>query len=77
MTGNRRSDSAKPEPPGGRVGKACGAKGIEVLRLLAQERAQRQEQQGEEVKQLGFNRCYRLLADVPADAFSRGFLTPQ
>ena len=48
-----------------------------VLRLLAQERAQRQEQQGEEVKQLGFNRCYRLLADVPADAFSRGFLTPQ
>ena len=30
MTGNRRSDSAKPEPPGGRVGKACGAKGIEA-----------------------------------------------
>jgi hypothetical protein len=29
MTGNRRSDRAKPESPGGgRVGKACGAKGI-------------------------------------------------
>jgi hypothetical protein len=30
MTGNRRSDRAKPEPPGGRVGKACGAKAIEA-----------------------------------------------
>jgi hypothetical protein len=30
MTGNRRSDRAKPEPPGSRVGKACGAKGIEA-----------------------------------------------
>ena len=48
-----------------------------VLRLLAQERALRQEQQGEQVKQLGFDRCYRLLAPVPTDAFSRGFLTPQ
>jgi hypothetical protein len=30
MIGNRRSDRAKPEHPGGRVGKACGAKGIEA-----------------------------------------------
>ena len=48
-----------------------------VLRLLAQERAQRQEQQVDDVKRLDFDRCYRLLADVPTDAFSRGFLTPQ
>ena len=30
MIGNRRSDRAKPEPPGRRVGKACGAKGIDA-----------------------------------------------
>ena len=48
-----------------------------VLRLLAQERAQRQKQQVDDVKRLDFDRCYRLLADVPTDAFSRGFLTPQ
>jgi hypothetical protein len=30
MTGNRRSDRAKPEPPGDRAGKACGAQGIEA-----------------------------------------------
>jgi hypothetical protein len=48
-----------------------------VLRLLAQERALRQEQQGDDVKRLDFDTCYRLLADVPTDAFSRGFLTPQ
>jgi hypothetical protein len=48
-----------------------------VLRLLAQERAMRQEQQGDNVKKLGFDRCYSLLANVPTDAFARGFLTPQ